>query len=499
MTFETAAAPNGSADRLLSQRHVELLLLLAVTAAFAFGGSARADVLSQLVLLPLLVIFGMVGWLVLSPSRARCFRPLWWLGGAWLALIVSHLVPMPPMMWMNLPGRDVITDIFATTRLTPSWQPLTVNAFNGWNTLFGMAAPLCALLLLAAVGADIMPRLIKLLFILVIAGLILGTLQVIGGANNSFYLYRITNWESATGLFANRNHNAMFLACGFPLIAAWASGIKGKLQEQQSYTLVAIAGAVALVPAILVTESRAGLLVAAAGLAFAFLIYQPPAEGVKARGGKPIKTYAIAGMATAGALIAALLSFTGQQTVIDRLLTEDVGSDLRFAALPHIWDLARDAFPFGWGAGSFVQAYQVVEPSALLSENYLNQAHNDFLQLFVEFGLPGMVLLLAALLMLAAAGWRLWTARVDRTQGGGILADRLRHGRTGFAILVMLTIGSFFDYPLRTPSLAVLAVIAAAMILFALDALNGGGYGSSADTGSGRAYRAKRSNKGELA
>src|SRR3546814_7850693 len=71
-----------------------------------------------------------------------------------------------------------------------------------------MVVPAAALVLMAAGGEQVGGRLVKLLCIIVIVSAFLGILQVIGGPSNGFYLYRITNWESATGLFANRNHNA---------------------------------------------------------------------------------------------------------------------------------------------------------------------------------------------------------------------------------------------------------------------------------------------------
>src|SRR3546814_13351782 len=79
-----------------------------------------------------------------------------------------------------------------------------------------------------------------------------------------------------------------------------------------------------------------------------------------------------------------LLSLASRPTTVDRLTSESVADDLRFSALPYIWQMGLDAFPFGWGAGSFVTAYKVVEPDHLLSQNYLNHAHNDLLEIRSE-------------------------------------------------------------------------------------------------------------------
>ena len=225
--------------RTLSGAASGLILLSFVALTFLLGGGARPDVTSLLLLRPLAFIALVAGLMTLTKEQAKPFKPIWWLGGASALLVLLHLVPLPPALWSSLPGRGLIAEIFQVTGIKESWQPLTVDAFAGWNSLFSMAVPAAVLILMAASGEQIGGRLLKLLCIIVFASAFLGVLQIIGGPSNGFYLYRITNWESATGLFANRNHNAMFLACGFPLLAVWASGLKGTMQQQRAYGLVA--------------------------------------------------------------------------------------------------------------------------------------------------------------------------------------------------------------------------------------------------------------------
>src|SRR3546814_893813 len=383
-------------------------LFFLVGAAFLLGGGALSNVTSLLLLRPLAVLVLAIGLLALTPTASRRFRPLWWFGGASAGLVLLHLMPLPPAIWSAFPGREIVSGVFDASGLDKSWQPLSIDPFAGWNSLFSMVVPAAALVLMAAGGEQVGGRLVKLLCIIVIVSAFLGILQVIGGPSNGFYLYRITHWESATRLFANRNHNAMFLACGFPLLAAWASGLQGSAQQQQAYGFVAAAGALTLVPMILITESRAGIVIGAVGLVAAAAIYRRPEQGIRTRGAKQVRGLAAAGLAIAGTIVVMLLSLTSRPTTIDRLTSESVADDLRFSALPYIWQLGWDAFPFGWGAGSFVTAYKVVEPDHLLSQNYLNHAHNDLLEIFAEYGAFGLVLLAAALIMYVVAAKRLW-------------------------------------------------------------------------------------------
>lgn len=456
------------------------VLLLLVFVIFALGGSGRPDVAFQLLLRPLAVIVLVFGLLALTPAMRQRFKPLWWLGGASVGLLLLHLVPLPPAIWSALPGRGVVASIFAETGLDESWQPLSLSPFDGWNSLFAMVVPAAALVIMAAGGEQASGKLGKLLCILVFVSAFLGVLQVIGGPSNSFYIYRITNWESATGLFANRNHNAMFLACGFPLLAAWASGLKGSAQQQRAYGFVAVVGALALLPMILITESRAGILIGAIGMVSALLIYRRPEQGTVMRGAKQIRGLAAAGLAVVASLVVMLLTLTSRQTTIDRLANESVAEDLRFAALPHIWQMGLDAFPFGWGAGSFVTAYKIIEPDSLLSENYLNHAHNDLLEVFTEYGAFGVALIAAMLIMYFIAAKRLWSLRAVLSRTQSAAAERIRFGFVGLSILAMLGVGSLLDYPLRIPSLMVLAAVSAGFVVFALDAFRGDGYGERA-------------------
>src|SRR5690606_4963428 len=47
--------------------------------------------------------------------------------------------------------------------------------------------------------------------------------------------------------------------------------------------------------------------------------------------------------------------------------------------------------PWGSGIGSFVPVFQQALPDALVMPNYINAAHNDFAQVWLEAGLAGIV------------------------------------------------------------------------------------------------------------
>ena len=166
--------------------------------------------------------------------------------------------------------------------------------------------------------------------------------------------------------------------------------------------------------------------------------------------------------AGAGVLVvlsAALLLFARSASV-DRLLADEQGGDLRFRAWPVVMDVARDYFPWGSGAGSFVTAFQIREPLELLKPTYFNHAHNDLLELYVTAGLPGLILLGVALTCFAFAAWSAWRKDPAAHGAAGVDARQARMlARTASLILVLIALASLVDYPLRTPSIAAFAML----------------------------------------
>jgi O-antigen ligase len=158
-----------------------------------------------------------------------------------------------------------------------------------------------------------------------------------------------------------------------------------------------------------------------------------------------------------GAAIVAVIAVTSPQAQsVVRLFGLNPADDLRARAIPTIVALTRDFFPFGTGFGGFEPAYRAAEPFALLTTRYLNEAHNDYLQVAVEGGIFGIFVLLAA------GAWFLARA-VDAFRATG---DRLASvaARTGALMIILVALASAVDYPVRTPLIMVTLVIAAAWL-----------------------------------
>lgn len=454
----------GGSARVAGVALVALLLL-----AFTLGGSSRADTPYLLTLRPAAVLaLGLALACVTRRDLAGQWPPALLALGAVL-LPALHLLPLPPGVWRSLPGRELIAEIDAAAGLGEVWRPLTMTPPETLNALLAGVLPLAVILLAARIEPAARARLVLLALAFGALSGLIGLLQVLGDPRSPLYLHDITNNGSAVGLFANRNHQGVLLACMIPLAFAAASipwgdsggAGGGRRLYRRGITPewrmpAAIAGACLLVPLILVTGSRAGLLMALVGLASVPLIVPRRAAGPAGRRALTRRAWlGVAGAAVAALTLAAV--WLGRDQALERLLGSTPEEDLRVQMLPTLWELLTLHLTWGSGLGSFERLYQVYEPASLLMPNYVNHAHNDWLEVALAGGLPALALVAAGLAALALrAPVALW--------GEGDAWRPLR--RASLACVAILGLASISDYPLRTPAgVAVFALCAAWLYL----------------------------------
>ena len=399
-----------------------MCLLLAL--AFLLGGGARGDIQSLVVLRPCAILLLFYGLARLDRSQIAANRFV--LASALLVLLLLglHLVPLPPGVWGALPGRDLVREIDQVAGLGAVWRSFSLAPDATLNALFAALVPCAALML--GVQLDARERRMLIWPVLLFGGLsaLLGIAQLSGPPDGPLYFYRVTNNGAAVGLFSNRNHQALLLATLLPVLAVWAMDRASGGRRSSFRALLAVLAGVAVILLILVTGSRAGLLLGACALLLVPLI----------------------------ALLAALAIWRGRGLAWERLLGTAAGDDIRFAIAPTVLGLIRSYMPLGSGLGSFERVFQMHEPDALLRPNYANHAHNDWLELALTGGIPALLLLAAALVAYAIRG---------RSLFGPALAGcaDLPLARLGMAVVALAAIASLGDYPLRVPSLACFFIV----------------------------------------
>jgi O-antigen ligase len=317
-----------------------------------------------------------------------------------------------------------------------------------------MFVPLAVLLLGSQLNREELFQILPVVLGLGLLSAFIGLLQSIGDPQGLLYFYRITNNGSAVGLFANRNHQAILLATLFPMLAVYASaGVRSEDQLRiRSYITLAL-GAI-IIPLLLITGSRAGFILGVLGLISVTILFRKPKlltpKKRKYQKFDPRFAFGALGVLCLGTLTVIM----SRAEAIQRLVQHAHAEDDRWLMWKPIAQMAWKYFPFGSGAGSFVEVYQIDEPYELLNFTYLNHAHNDYLEIYMTMGLPGLILLgLGFFYFLKTASE---VMRPPLPQGRAYTFARL-----GLMIILIFALGSIGDYPLRTPSLSAVFVIAA--------------------------------------
>lgn len=416
------------------------------------GGGARSDIVSLIFLRPMAVLFGSYALLAMPIGSLAPFRRWLWLWCAAALVIAWQLIPLPPGLWEGLPGREGVVELDRLLGLSGLWRPASLSPAATWNALVSLVVPGAGLLLYAALDPGDRHVLFPAIAISGAVSAILGLLQLAGGSESALYFYRITNGGLPVGLFSNRNHQAIFLASALPALALWLrfSGARGAPWVKSA----AIALGLLLTVGTLLTGSRAGLLLIAPAVAVTVLTLgevfaTDPAAVVRGRR-RWLAPVALGGVLAVA--VGAVLAVGGN--AIDRLWQTDLGDEKRVQALGPMMDMVGQLGSTGAGAGSFPLAYQRVEPTALLSPQYLNHAHNDYLELPIELGLPGVLVLAVFALLLVGA-------LIRRTREMAT-AGLVRAVAPVWAIPLIFALASVVDYPLRTPYLAMVFFLFAA-------------------------------------
>ena len=429
--------------------------LLAIVTAL-MGGSARADVQSLIVLRPVAALLLGYGLWLLDADDLRRNKVLLFFAVAVVSLPLLQLIPLPFSLWSQLPGREQIAEIDRVAGLGQIARPLSLVPDATLNSLASLIVPAAALILAIRFDRAALERLLPLCAAITLVSAALGILQTFGSPGSALYFYEITNPSAAVGLFANRNHQACLLALTIPMLLLWGARRDGGAISRR---LAALAGIGVLIPLILITGSRSGLIAAAVGLVVALALlprWLAAGPGQSDPGFKENRLRRVSVWGAVLAVPAAMALATiwlGRAESWDRMRLVFTTEDLRFKALPTMVKVAAKYWPAGTGMGSFERVYQANEPDQLLSPVFLNHAHNDWLEMVITGGLPAVILISAALGAILHIALRALLGK-----NGDLRTASYVH--LGLIIIALIGIISVSDYPLRTPLLQIYFVIA---------------------------------------
>ena len=457
MTAATARSARANfRDSAMSPLFLATAFLL--LAAGLFGGGGRnyplGEMVVELAAIPALIL-ALRNKAALENKRA--YRVPILLFFALFLLFLLQIIPLPPAIWQALPGREPFVEVARLAGLTDSWQSWSIDPQTTVMSGLSLIVPFTVLLAMMRLDTPQIVRLVALVIIIAASNLLLGMMQLASGGQD-FYMYRTSHMGLPLGLFANRNHIAIFMLVALVLSSALLTHPKSMRSGDQARAhlpglalLGLMAAGIAFSFGILATNSRT--VIALLVPTVLILIYL----GMPAKHQKLAGLGAIGGTAILGGLLVWLAS--SRKSAIVNQLFERFGQseDHRFEFWPDSLQAFWAYFPFGTGIGSFNIAFRPHETLDIVGSHYVNSAHNEYIEVGIETGIFGLAILLCFLGWLATRSIALVrTTNMGRDHWLGLHAA---------IALILLGLHSVVDYPARR--LAVMAVCAMLVAMIA--------------------------------
>ena len=421
----------------------------AVAPAYLFlcivlGGSAQG-IFSNLALQ--LAGVAILAWAFLTPAPLKDSRParqLGWLAAAAVALILLQLIPLPPAIWSYIPGRDVVVDGHRLLGQPLPWMPVSLAPADTIATAMALLPPLAMLALVVRLGAYRDSWLLIALLSATLISVGLGVLQIQSGGTGP-YLYPLANLGTASGLFANANHMATLLLVSIPFLVALGARRWRRMPKTNDRLLTAtLAGGAAVVVllGIATNHSFALLIIGGPVIGAAALQLIPPGRVRLGRLAAMLGLLFLAGAAVLAVMVSAGMSASNQTSVT-----------IRADIWKHSGEAIGDHWLTGSGVGTFPSLYPLYEDPATVERTYVNHAHNDVMEILLETGVPGLVLLLLFTLWWGSRALAIW-----RSPNAAELA------RAACIASAAILLHSLVDYPLRTAAIATTMAMALALM-----------------------------------
>ncbi|WP_066661467.1 MULTISPECIES: O-antigen ligase family protein [unclassified Sphingomonas] len=424
--------------------------LAVLAAAILFGGASRIETGGAF--LTRLVTLGAFVWLVWQrgSTMIRIERPAALIWVAVIALVLIQLIPLPYALWTALPGRELAKAAVDLVGEQP-WGAISLTPLRTLDALLMLLCAFVAYVLGSQLDAAGRTTLLTAVLGLMVVSALLAIAQFLSGDQSPLYFYAITNRDAGVGFFSNANHLANFMSGGIVLVGWWLAQ-RASDRRRPSTGELFTAGIVILLflAAIFTSASRAATVFALIALVFAATFVPFRQLGISPRlalgGGLSV-------LAAGGAVVALLL--TG--VIGNGAFSFSGGESERVALVPQLLGIARDFLPFGTGVGSFDPIYRSYETRDGLQFAYLNQAHNEYLQVLIEFGVFGAVALAAGLIWYVCRAWQAFRVEPEsRTIN--------RQQRAAAMVMVFVILHSAGDYPLRTDGFAVYFALLCALL-----------------------------------
>lgn len=413
------------------------------------GASAAGAVANAILQIGAVIVILLLMWTRRTSIPAEA-RPLAWIVALFIGWALITLVPLPSSIWQSLPYRGEIAEGMRLLGLDQVSLPVSLAPTSTLASLLWLLPPAAIFLLALTLPPEQRRKLYGAVIILAALSMVLGIFQLIGGPDSRLRFYDITNEGSPVGLFANINHQATLILSAIPCTALLAArfATRRDRSKRSGGMIIATALALFLTAGIALAGSVAGYALFLPVALASLLIYRRATAGPIGAGWKM----------TLGALLVGFVVFgvagpLGQQTLAEKY-GEDVESSRRVLAQKTIVAIV-DSFPVGTGLGSFTDVYRRYENPLEARREFVNHAHNDYVEVVLEQGLVG-----GAVVVLFILWWGRRTLLAWQGDGPGASA-----ARAASVIIGLVLLHSIVDYPLRTSAIAAVVALACACLV----------------------------------
>lgn len=456
MTTSTTVRP-ASNEAGLSFSGVAFLVAILAFAPLIKGGNRPFPLL----ILELAAI-GLLCILLVRPHfRQRLSRAALIALAALVALPVVQLIPIPESIWALLPGRDYYLGALKAVGVEPAHRSMSLIPNATESAWLVLLLPVSVFLATVATDKSRLKDLVNLFIGLALLQAIIGLAQFGTGSLTIFWPEEGARFAgvSAHGTYANSDHLAGLLEMALPvvlglLVANVRLGRSDKVRSTQRpnirqrlsrlftsgirFNLVAIylAAGLGILLGIVFSRSRTGIALAMLGILLCALIFGSHLGG--RRSTRVITIFTVIGSALALEI--------GLAPVLARFASQGVTDPYRWSiyigTLQGIWEF----FPTGSGFGTYPSVFRRFHPGDV--PQFVNHAHNDYLEWIFEGGVPA-ALLMFALLTFYLLRWREIWPREENWSPYSFMRISAGIG------LFLIGLHGFIDFNLHIPANAV--------------------------------------------
>lgn len=377
--------------------------------------------------------------------------------GLLLILPLLQLLPLPFALWQSLPGRELYAGGLAAFAAggAPGVRPLSLLPSATEAAWLALLPPLAVFLTAVSLPERTLRRIVYLFIGIATVQAILALVQFGGGANTAFRT-SLSDIGTGVGTYVNRNHLAGLLAMALPLGLALLASRIGQGGESLRYrsrnvfrrigdalahpsrinqTLIFSAVCIAILLGIVFSRSRSGITLAMLGILVSAILL-----GLRIGGRRSTRLavlFSVIGLALAVEV--------GLAPVLERFSVEGGLEDARWPIFATSAAAVALFFPFGSGVGTFPEVYRRFQPDEI--GQFVNRAHNDYLEYLFEGGLVAAVVIL----LFVVVYLRAWP-RLLRLPRWGTLSFMQAGAGVG---MLMLALHGLTDYNWRIPANAI--------------------------------------------